>query len=202
MYQRLFILSAAALLALPAWAADSPEPKEVTLLFVQSAEGARYREGRLTLDNVSPSTIFFSDRPERVAGHVTTADFLHSWNEGKDSFEKDPPNAVLSVLTKGEVKNVVVTLRNPRLEGDDLLFDVKVLQGEVPAESGVATLFIDGLIARALPGAGRGAALGAVGGAIGGNAGKGAAIGAAVGGLGSIMRQNRQAREAYYGPGG
>jgi hypothetical protein len=202
MYQRLFILSAAVLLALPVWAADSPDAKEVTLLFVQSAEGARYREGRLTLDNVSPSTIFFSDRPERVAGHVTTADFLHSWNEGKDSFEKDPPNAVLSVLTKGEVKNVVVTLRNPRLEGDDLLFDVKVLQGEVPAESGVATLFIDGLIARALPGAGRGAALGAVGGAIGGNAGKGAAIGAAVGGLGSIMRQNRQAREAYYGPGG
>jgi len=47
-----------------------------------------------------------------------------------------------------------------------------------------------------------GIALGAVGGAIGGNAGKGAAIGAAVGGLGSVMRQNRRAREAYYGPGG
>ena len=190
-----------ALLASPA-SAESADAKEVTLLFVQSAEGARYREGRLTLDDVSPTTIFFSDRPERVAGHVTTADFLRSWNEGKDSFEKDPPNAVLSVLTEGEVKNVVVTLRSPRLEGDDLIFDVKVLQGEVPAESGAATLFIDGVIARALPGAGRGAALGAVGGAIGGNAGKGAAIGAAVGGLGSIMRQNRQAREAYYGPGG
>jgi hypothetical protein len=72
----------------------------------------------------------------------------------------------------------------------------------VPAEAGAATLFIDGVIARALPGADRGAALGAVGGAIGGNAGKGAAIGAAVGGLGSVMRQNRRAREAYYGPGG
>ena len=47
-----------------------------------------------------------------------------------------------------------------------------------------------------------GIALGAVGGAIGGNACKGAAIGAAVGGLGSVMRQNRRAREAYYGQGG
>jgi hypothetical protein len=194
-------LLAVALLALPA-SAEDPEAFDVTLLFVQSAESATYKDGSLTLGGVSPATIFFTDRPERVAGHVKVADFLKSWSEGADSFEKDPPNAVLSVLSEGEVKNVVVEIRSPRLEGDDLSFAAKIIQGDPPAAGGPVTLFIDGVVARALPGAGRGAALGAVGGAIGGNAGKGAAIGAAVGGLGSVMRQNRQAREAYYGPGG
>ena len=94
-----FALLVAVFIALPAWA-ESPTVKEATLLFVQNAEGVTYRDGRLTLDGVSPTTIFFSDRPERVAGHVTVADFLRSWSEGADSFEKDPPNAVLSVLNE------------------------------------------------------------------------------------------------------
>jgi hypothetical protein len=200
MGQRHFALLVAVFIALPAWA-ESPTVKEATLLFVQNAEGVTYRDGRLTLDGVSPTTIFFSDRPERVAGHVTVADFLRSWSEGADSFEKDPPNAVLSVLNEADVKNVVVELRSPRLEGGGLSFDAKLIQGEMPGGGGPVTLFIDGILARALPGAGRGAVLGAVGGAIAGNAGKGAAIGAAVGGLGSLMRQNQAARQAYQGPG-
>ena len=51
-------------------------------------------------------------------------------------------------------------------------------------------------------GAARGALVGVAVGAIAGDAGKGAAIGAAVGGLGSLMRQNQAARQAYQGPGG
>jgi hypothetical protein len=42
---------------------------EVNLLFVQTANGAALADGVLRLNNVSPSTLFFSDRPDRITGH-------------------------------------------------------------------------------------------------------------------------------------
>lgn len=112
-------------------------------LFVQSAEGVTFADGRLTLTGVSPVTVLFSDRPERLAGHMTTASFVPFWSEGENSFESDPPNANLSLLDGDAMQNVVVELHNPRLAGRDLSYDVKVLEGEPPAEGGAASLFID-----------------------------------------------------------
>ena len=51
-------------------------------LFVQSAEGMQYADGVLTLKGVNPITILFSDRPDRLAGHMSTDDFLPFWSEG------------------------------------------------------------------------------------------------------------------------
>jgi hypothetical protein len=161
------------------------------LLFVQSAASIESKDSTpatLTLKNVSPTVILFADRPQRVAGHVAMAGFLDAWNEGSDSFSEDPPNANLSILGDGQVTNVVVELLNPQYDGSDLSYEVKVLEGELPASGGTTALFIDGLFSGgALQSGGRGAALGAIGGAIGGNAGKGAAIGAAVGAVGGAM---------------
>lgn len=39
--------------------------------------------------------------------------------------------------------NVVVTLREPRLEGSELSYRVDVLEGEIPARGGASSLFID-----------------------------------------------------------
>jgi hypothetical protein len=41
----------------------------------------------LALRGISPQTIFFCDRPERVAGNMT-ADFAPLWSEGKDSLQR------------------------------------------------------------------------------------------------------------------
>ena len=53
-------------------------------------------ENKLTLNGISPITLFFSDRPERIAGNMETTRFVPFWGEGKDSFLQDPPNADLS----------------------------------------------------------------------------------------------------------
>ena len=37
----------------------------------------------------------------------------------------------------------MVELRDPVLDGDDLSYKVKVLEGKIPASAGVASLFID-----------------------------------------------------------
>ena len=85
----------------------------------------------------------FSDRPDRVTGHVPTEEFLDSWGDGDDSFADDPPNAVLSVFTEEEVHDVVVVLSEPALNGDQWSYSVEILDGEMPASGGPSSLFID-----------------------------------------------------------
>jgi len=127
-------------------AAPSSEP---TYLFVQNADDVEFGDGSLTLKGVSPTTVYFTDRPNRSAGHGHTVDFIKMWGEGKDSFRADPPNATLSILGGDpQIEDVVVTLTNPRLEGSDLTYDVRTVEGTLPAEGGAAALFIDVLVVR------------------------------------------------------
>ncbi|MGE0630451.1 MAG: hypothetical protein AB7O43_21865 [Hyphomicrobiaceae bacterium] len=121
------------------------QEKRTQFLFVQSAESATLDNGVLTLKNVAPATIFFADRPKRMAGHMLTKTFLARWDQGKNSFKKDPPNATLSVFTaNGKPGLAVVELKEPRLSGNNLQFKVKVQSGSLPSNGGEASLFIDG----------------------------------------------------------
>ena len=117
----------------------------VPSLAVLNAAGAKLEGGKLTLTGVAPNSIVFADRPVRAAGHVATEQFIMQWDEGKDSFAKDPPNATVSVLggDGSKVSDAVVTLKAPKLEGGNLTFDVVVLEGSLAGSSGPAALFID-----------------------------------------------------------
>jgi hypothetical protein len=148
------VLSAAALLAplalgiRPAQGSETggdaeAPPKQADFLFVQNARAVAYADGKLTLKGVNPVTVAFSDRPQRIAGHMMTSRFVPFWGEGSDSFLKDPPNATLSFLEDKEMADAVVELRDPKLKGEDLSYNVKVLEGAVPASAGAASLFID-----------------------------------------------------------
>jgi hypothetical protein len=41
-------------------------------MFVQTAQGIDSDGGTLTLRGTTPSTLYFSDRPKRVVGHMAT----------------------------------------------------------------------------------------------------------------------------------
>jgi hypothetical protein len=45
-------------------------------MFVQIARTVTSDQTTLTMQDVSPSTLYFSDRPERVVGHMTTEQFV------------------------------------------------------------------------------------------------------------------------------
>lgn len=122
----------------------------VPSLAVINSGGASLADGKLTMTNLGPSTIVFADRPVRAAGHVPTAQFIGQWDEGKDSFAKDPPNATISVFGRDgqSVQDAVVVLKTPKLEGNVLTFDVAVLEGEIAGADGPASLFIDWFAAR------------------------------------------------------
>ncbi|MBK0400894.1 hypothetical protein H0I76_16970 [Limibaculum sp. M0105] len=121
------------------------EDGKADFLFVQSAAAMSYdaATGRLTLKGVSPVTVMFTDRPDRIAGNMRTADFVPFWSEGTDSFLTDPPNADISILEGEKLIEAVVVLRDPAISGDELSYTVEVLEGEMPAAGQNASVFID-----------------------------------------------------------
>lgn len=121
------------------------EAKQADFLFVQTAKAMAFDKStnKLTLDSISSTTLFFSDRPERIAGNMKTSAFVPFWSTGKDSFLSDPPNADISILEGDKLRQVVAVLQTPVLKGDTLTYTVKVLQGDMPAKGADVSVFID-----------------------------------------------------------
>jgi hypothetical protein len=113
---------------------DPPSGGE--FLFTQTAEGGIFEvvdrsEGRyrITLTNVYPGTVFFSDRPQRIAGSAPMSDFL----KGMSFSDNNPPNAAIVVPNgEGEADDeiIVAELTNPQWDGvaRTLQYDVKILR--------------------------------------------------------------------------
>lgn len=140
----LAVTSAAVAAAQNARAASHDEDsKIVDYLFVQNASAVSLQDGVLTLKGIAGDTLYFSDRPDRIVGRVTTGAFVEHWGTGDDSFKADPPNAVLAVLAQPEPQDIAVVLREPRLVGDDLVYDVEVLDGAKALNGEASALFID-----------------------------------------------------------
>lgn len=128
----------------PVAAADEPKPE---LMFVQTAEDLQVDTAGKTLRlvNVNPQTLYFSDRPVRIAGHMKMADYLQEWKRGADNFGEDPPNATLSVYEPGQADTTlaVVELTNPVVDGDDLVYSYTLIKGTMPKSGGATALFVD-----------------------------------------------------------
>ena len=119
--------------------------KTIDYLLVQTAKGMTFdaATNTLRLGGVSPVTLFFSDRPERIAGNMKTTAFVPFWSRGTDSFQKDPPNADVSFFARDTMQQAAVVLREPVLEGDVLRYAVQPIQGRLPPSASDVSVFID-----------------------------------------------------------
>lgn len=139
------LLLVAAWLYLPLTDAAMAQSSTPQVQFVQTARGVEFNNGVLTLKDAALMTVFFSDRPERLTGQIRNDLFANLWSEGRNSFKTDPPNGALSVFNPGgQPMQATVVLNNPRLEGKNILYDVRVLMGDIPTKGAESTLFIDG----------------------------------------------------------
>jgi hypothetical protein len=133
--------------ALVAGSAQAEDNSDLQLMFVQTAAGIEVDTAaqKLRLKDVVPQVLYFSDRPERVAGHVDMAGYLEEWTKGKDNFGEDPPNATLSVYEPGQPENttVVIEIMQPEVDGKDISYSYTLINGEMPAAGQNAALFID-----------------------------------------------------------
>jgi hypothetical protein len=148
---------AATLLAIPAMALAQAAPagdmmktigtpssqKRVEALIVLNSRAASMSGQTLVLEGTLPSAILFADRPTRSAGHISTKEVVELWSSG--SFAKDPPNATVSAFRRdgSTVSDAVVVLKQPRLEGERLTFEVALLEGSLGDADGPASIFID-----------------------------------------------------------
>ena len=141
--KKIILLLIAILFAVTAFGADvfmgEEQPEFLTVI---SAPAGTFDGESLTLEGVS-TAVYFSDRPERIAGHMAVSDFVALWDEGDDSFSSDPPNATLSILGGEGMDDIVMILTNAAVMADSVTFIVDVLEGESPAEFGAVSLFID-----------------------------------------------------------
>lgn len=118
-------------------------------MFVQVAEDVQVDPAAKTLRlvKVHPQTLYFADRPVRVAGHIKMDAYLAEWTSkaGPDNFKNDPPNATLSVYEPGKSENTlaVVEISHPKLSGSDLTYNYKLIDGKLPSSGGATALFID-----------------------------------------------------------
>lgn len=167
-------LGGTALAARSAAAQDgTPSPiaeDEATFLFVQSGftsgildqatEGVQ--SWMLTLQGAPAQTVFFSDRPARIAGAISTEQFL----ETLDFSAENPPNAALVIGTEDDADVVILELTEPVYdpEAATLTYITKILEIDMletagygfttdplgpdayPPEFGPASLFIDSLV--------------------------------------------------------
>lgn len=126
--------------------ANAQETK-VQLMFVQTSDNLKADGKTLRLVNVGKQTLYFSDRPARVAGHLTMHAYMDEWTDraGPNNFAKDPPNATLSVYEGGKKENVltVIKISDPVVEGNDLVYRYKLIEGSMPKAGGATALFID-----------------------------------------------------------
>jgi hypothetical protein len=121
------------------------KPQVVPSLIVFNSKGATLQSGKLVLTGIAPNSIVFADRPVRSAGHELTSRIVEDWGSGSDNFAKDPPNATISVFQKdgSGVRDAVIVLKSPKIEGENLAFDVDVLEGDIRGADGPASVFID-----------------------------------------------------------
>jgi hypothetical protein len=93
----------------------------ISFMFVQEAESGTFIESAnntyiLTLLNVNPYTIYFSDRPYLIAGSVPMQLFLDGFNWGPEN----PPNAAVVLRDANESEDVVIVqLTDPHYDEDN-----------------------------------------------------------------------------------
>jgi len=141
-------LLSTALLAGPALAEPVDTAKaagaDASWLFIQTAPTIKFDGKTLTLQNINPSVVMFTDRPKRVAEAIPTATFLAHWNHGgQKSFQSNPPNAGLTSIVDGKLQTATLVLSEPRLDGTTLSYQARVLEGTLPQAAGATSVFID-----------------------------------------------------------
>lgn len=139
--------------ATPSAASTSSVPPDgAALLGVISAGGGTFADGKLTLTDVDPRGVWFTDRPARQAG-----------TEGIDTFTKrffagdDPPNAVVEVAGDASSKNLaVVELSDPAYDADEekVTFAAKLVPADEPKTDRAVRIARHPGVAEALTGPG------------------------------------------------
>ena len=131
-------------------ATDSKESKFFVIQHAQSGSLSEINETAysLELNEISDTTILFSDIPDRIVKSISTSDLVGNWTTGENSFVLDPPNAVLVVDESEKQDIAIIELFNPVYGVDTkaLKYDTipdNATSVDLQSEFGQTTMIID-----------------------------------------------------------
>ena len=119
-----------------------------SVLFQKSIFTKNPTGGTLTfnLNEQNNNVIMFSDRPFRQTSKITIEEFVNAFRDsGTNSFEKDPPNAV---LTHSEEQRTYI-VRFSEQNNNSVTFNLELLPGEthnLDTVTGAMNLFVDSFV--------------------------------------------------------
>lgn len=137
-------------LVIPTSAATPSDPNIEWLMVQEAGSGSLVPNDKgdylLTLKEITPYTIYFSNRPATFAGSLTTAQFMESnpWTDDA------PPNAAIVVQeAEADQDTIIVQLREPKLDtaARTLTYRVKI----IPDYSGKGLAYHKGRADTAIP---------------------------------------------------
>jgi hypothetical protein len=104
------------------FAADKPKEE---WLFVHTAQEAQATSSTLVMP-ISRDIFAFTDRPYRKHSYLTGDKFASLWSDSSsDSFKVDPPNAVLTWIAEGVIKEVEEVIANVSSDGKNITYTLK-----------------------------------------------------------------------------
>jgi hypothetical protein len=127
--------------------AIAEDAKPAEWLFVHTAETAEMTSDTTLVMPATRDIFAFTDRPNRMHGYMNAHEFVSLWDEGEgDTFKADPPNAVLTWVDGGEMKEAELLIISAETvsHGREISYEVKLEAGDTPVgKIEAASFFID-----------------------------------------------------------
>ena len=114
-------------------------------LFTQTAANATSNNGTLNIET-QEDVFAFTDRPDRLAGHLPFENFTMLWSHNNSTFAEDPPNAVLTWMSEnGSMAYAEIILTDAKVDEDGFIeYDYIHETGDsIPSNLSDTSLFID-----------------------------------------------------------
>lgn len=115
----------------------------INLLFVLTAKTAILKANKsglytLTFIDVNPYLTYYTNRPNRTQGLAAIENFMKAWNVEPNSFQTNPPNAVITAVKINNLENInqqfyIFTLTSPKYsrQQNAMQFIVKPLSQKI-----------------------------------------------------------------------
>ena len=123
---------------------DNNNETQEEWLLVHTADNAQVTNTTIVMP-MTNDIFAFTDRPYRKHFYMNGEQFTSLWddNEEIDNFYTDPPNAVLTWVDGGEVKEVEVVITDAIFDGNTISYTIINNTGIITGDIVYVSLFID-----------------------------------------------------------
>lgn len=111
------------------------------VLYVITSNNGFHKDENITLQNI-PTVIHFSDRKGEETGKLSLSDFVTQLKAYAKTQGNKPQTAALSIYNDTGAHNVIFSVKDIKMDENNLLMTGKVLQGALPENFNMSTLFI------------------------------------------------------------